>query len=777
MIKYLFIFMSSLINYFYKPNDFIVVKDEFVENREIIDDQNGYVLYYDYKEYVLETDNYNASNQGKDNEFKIIFEGKVISYYVYDNIYVIEEINNYYSGECKYYLKIYNLKGKLIKENLLDSYIDCYSVKIIKYKGEIILLGNILNNNSNNNIFVYELAIEKFYYLGSDKEEKLIDAVCDNWNLYLFIKKDKITEGIFGNGPEYLVCKLNKDNDKYLISNISYIEDFNDYYHMELIDNNIYVVSQKISNSNKINGIIRMFNLDLNYLCSYDISSFKDLYFGLNGLIIVFCDGYEYLVDGKTLTKIKEISVLQYLRNNVDNTDNKQENTDNINNYVIRKFSDKFFFKEEKKTMYFDIIDLRSVNIPQEYNHFNSDYEDDESVFSFFGNCNKYEREYDKYFDKVKCGDYNFTIKYETIGNIVFNLGYTYNITPRINVKEGMIYKTGYQLKFNGDCTLDGQNIYNNYSVYDEGKHVLILEGEGITKEVCFYISNLQIEFTDKVRMKGQSVYLGSSFTIDLKLSNYDNYVIKEIDCKGIRYETYTFENGILSIKFNAPSSPNDEDYESSLLIYNYLDIYLNSITFKVYGSDYVYNINKVFRINFVYDDLEINKNGEGLVYTFNVDDKNSLVRAIEVELVNEYGNKTFVFPISNQSLELDSLYQNDKVESGVYKVYYNLYYDNNGEYKKENLLVCDMLITSGCSVGKVSVNFINNKVELLNINLLEENNNVYRVKLDNKITYEVEDLNVQEVVVYSVVSFGGLLVLGLLLKRMFSRKSKREFI
>lgn len=800
MFKFLFLFISSLINYFYKPNDFIVIKDDFIENREIIEDQKGYILYYDYENYYLE-------NQSV--EVSIRFENKVISYYIsenisaenihaenihIENIYIIEEEKNSYNNESKYYLSVYDTKGKMIKEELIDETIDPYSIKIIKYKDEIILLGNVLDINNNSNIFIYEVKTSEYYSLGDAKNEYLLDAKSDNLNLYLFLKKDKMTEGVFGNGPEHVICKVTKDyhQNKYEVTNINYISMFEGFYSLEISNNNIYIVSKDHTNNNT--GKIRMFDINANYQCSFDLNSYNDLYFSQNGLIIVFCNGYEYLVDSKTLNKIGEISVLSYLRktieNNINNVENNINNVENIDNntnnniygsYTIKKLSNKFYYKESINTMYFDIIDLRCINIQEEYNHFNREYEDDENLYSFFGKCAKLKREYDKYFDMVKCGEYNFNIQYQTVGEIIFNLGYTYNIAPRLNVKEGMVYKSGYQLQFNGDCKLDGEYIYNNYPVYDEGKHTLTLEGEGIQTTIYFYISNLQIEFNDKVKMKGENVYLGSNFSIELKLNNYENYVIKEIDCEGIPYESYDFENGLLKINFKAPNSQNEETYESSLVIYNFIDIYLNAIIFEVYNNDFVYNIKKVFRYNFIYEDIEISKNGEELIYSFNINDKYSLARGLEVELVNEYGDKSFIFPLSNMNLDINKIFYDSIVEPGVYKVYYNLYYDNNGEYKKENLLVCDMKITNDVNVGELFIIKSDNKIEMLRINLSGEGgeniNNVYRVKLDNQITYEVENMNIQEIIVYVVVSFGVFLFLGLLLKKIFSKKSKKEFI
>ena len=294
MFKFLFLFISSLMNYFYKPNDFIVIKDDFIENREIIEDQKGFILYYDYENYYLE-------NQSV--EFSIRFENKVISYYIsenisaenihaenihIENIYIIEEEKNSYNNESKYYLRVYDIKGKMIKEELIDETIDPYSIKIIKYKDEIILLGNVLDINNNSNIFIYEVKTSEYYSLGDAKNEYLLDAKSDNLNLYLFLKKDKMTEGVFGNGPEHVICKVTKDyhQNKYEVTNINYISMFEGFYSLEISNNNIYIVSKDHINNNT--GKIRMFDINVNYQCSFDLNSYNDLYFSQNGLIIVF---------------------------------------------------------------------------------------------------------------------------------------------------------------------------------------------------------------------------------------------------------------------------------------------------------------------------------------------------------------------------------------------------------------------------------------------------------------------------------------------------------
>lgn len=758
MMKFMVLFLSFISNFFSIDNKCIAVNEVITEKREIIDEKNDFKLFVSEEKnntiYRIEKnyniDNSNNINNLEDEENIFVYEVKCdkLDFEVINNKLIITIIENNLLKVNIIDVTDLDKPKEIVKDELIIDKIDD-DIFLKMHNNKLILFGTVtkyINKDSNINIdtdiFVYELynintdqlnLNKDIIMIGGEKEEKLTGVICYKNNIYLSIEKELISEKPFGNGSRFVLSML---NEKYEILNNKYINDdnsSNEFIKLEITDNFLYYVKK---------DSILLFDHDLNYLHTKVIEPFKSLYTSKNDFIIVFGELNNYLLDSFTDEIIGEIS-------------------EDYCKYKIKCFDDHLYaYSNELTCVYFDIVDLRYLNI---HNKCYQEYENLDNVNSLFGKCNPISREYTTYFEKNCFGHYEGQQEFVTISDIAFTIEFTYDIYPKVNLIEGMTYPNGYNILFNGDGVLDGEYIYNNTPCYGEGNHTFILEGRDRKYEVNFKILNNQKEFLDFYVEDGINVKPLKEYSIKLKLSNYENYRIKELILDEY-FEKYKFENGELEITF--------EPFEET----GSLIIYFKEIIFEIYGKEYIYNIGKVYIVNAIEEQIDNNSIFLDEEYIININDSQNISRAIEVEYINESVNESIYYPISTQEIILKDINNTGSTEN-IYKVIIYLVCNNNsGKYEKVKLLesICEINSESN-SLGNIVINNYENTLKQMKFEFDKENV-VYKVNNNSSVLYEYIPSNNNEISII-IISFISSIIIGIVINKIIIKKRNKKII
>lgn len=753
MFRFMIVFLTMIGNFFDIGNTHVCVNEVISEERKILDEVKDFRLFledgsdvYGIGTYYLEKDDFKVELIGSE---PILEEYNEVLY-----------VCNYYNGKIK--IIFIDMNTLDTSECFLDDIIEninCIDKDLfmISNDNSIYLLGTHIFDNASN-IFIYDLLNKSVESIGGKYNEKLVNVVTNNNNLYLSIKKDLISEEPFGNGSEFVLSML--DSNFNVLRNV-YLNE-HDLHKICVNDSFLYYIQE---------NSLKMFSLGLDYLCSTDLESIKSVFIGQNSLIIVFCEEGGYLLDAFTFERIDEISndydgcdirmlddkMYAYYEKERDLTNNHSnlDNQANANNQI----------STDKKNVYFDIVDLRYLNI---HNECYLEYENLDRVYSVFGKCEPTSREFQTYFNKTIFGHYDGEQEFVTKYGIAFTIRFTYDIEPKVNLIEGMVYPSGYNLYFNGNGTLDGEFTYNNAPVFGEGNHNFILEGNNENYEVNFTISDNQIPFTDMYVEDGIPIKDGEEFQIKYKLKNYENYVLKDIVLDEW-FKDYKYENGELTITFE----PLDYVYYEKE---KDITIYFKEIVFLVYGKEYIHNVGKVYHFNVVYDDVEHQENIFNEEFIININDKNALSRAMEIELI-DYSNlnqeniiKYISLETNNITLDLD---RNTKYRANIYLITSN----NLNKYKRILLLECDFICQNdNKDFGHLSVSNYEGKIKQLKLKVNSENR-LYEARSSSSTLYEKDSDSTVTYITYGICVFGSIIG-GIIIRNLITKIiNKRKYI
>lgn len=643
---------------------------------------------------------------------------EIVNYYYLDNtLYILAKKENDF-----YYLIIDTKNNKEIYFDKLANYLNLEDY----YENRKITSCQLLKDDL---IFVGTLGDEDVFIGSKDNlkifknsyKEKVYKTIYYQNYYYMYIEKDLISEEPFGNGSKQIIVKLSKTFD---IVQICYLEE--DNYLDFFIENSLIYL--------KSTGFLKTYTLNLKYCTKVEIKPSDCVFSGKNGLIIVFSEECNYLLDGLTLIKLGEISKI-----------------DEVDNGKIIKLSDSFYFYKDGESMYFDIVDFTKLTF---LSNGALDYENSEAIYSFFGKCIEKSRIYDTYFDKGVYGKYNGSIEYATIANLSFVLNFVYDIPLKVNIFEGGVYRSGYHLLFNGRGTLDGENIYNNEPIYDLGYHTLIIEGNGENKQINFIINNNQIDFEDELIDKGLLFDINEDIVLELKFTNYDNYEIKKLNFVHSSCDNYTFENGVLKIKYPKETEATNKE------------IFLKSIIFDVYGLEYEYQINRLFYINVIdkktCDRISPICDLNSTKIKYKLDDVKA--RMLCLQVINANSDKYTYYGLYNQEIIIDKLDSDT-----TFKLF--LIYDPGSCYYTEYELANGIISSNENRILKISINAYEENVKEFTVDFKEKA--VKLIKVNNKIVYTSTELDIEKIIVFSVISLVSSFFIGKLLQIIFRRKRK----
>lgn len=525
--------------------DWDKVGSYFITYKDRLDNiyKKEFIVFQDYNnQYFLNKEAEHEINLLSNNEILDVFYVSSSSYYLISNYqeedetyYDQEKIcvtfyeNNEYKWEYHYYKYSRYSYGYLYNNNLIitglvynenNNYINTIVLFEITPNREIIKTREIRSNTScfcyglnvyNNNIF-------------------LITSTSGNQGDYLQYKKD--------NDHRLVILKLSYNNFKILdgktdntFSNYSVID--SSFYDSRIAINISFKENIKINNVSFSNAIIEYTDLLEYYNCYYYSLYNKDYY----GCQITQTDVCVFLIDNSIN---KNCITIQYLNNDINNKQvsldlETKYNVNRINVFNIDKNNiylsmyyhqgnnDYFlgFAKvcSEKGVSYYPVTTTEKRVIKTKICdgiiknlYYNNDllYYESYNLIEILSNFNQH-KDYDllektvkvngidanliNYFNNVDLnlyGEYNNILFLEDQFNNEYVLEEIYNLYLQTNIKQNEQYQIGYNLSFNGEATLNGVAINNNFKVNDIGNYLLIIKGKNnVSKTISFSIDEL----------------------------------------------------------------------------------------------------------------------------------------------------------------------------------------------------------------------------------------------------------------------------------------------
>lgn len=123
--------------------------------------------------------------------------------------------------------------------------------------------------------------------------------------------------------------------------------------------------------------------------------------------------------------------------------------------------------------------------------------------------------------NKNKFGIYKNIYKYLDSEYNEYFLEDTIEVKLDCNIEENNIYQTGYKIRFNGEGTLNGEEINNEYIINDIGKYQLVIKGNTDTKLITFSIDDLTINSINRETIK----FNINSINIKPNIYNPEQYI------------------------------------------------------------------------------------------------------------------------------------------------------------------------------------------------------------------------------------------------------------
>ena len=285
MNKILLLFISFFNLFYENPTCKKESDDFFFAIEEDINEED--VIYND--------DDLSLSKIDKQNVLKI----KDSTYYYLNRDVSIQKYNDmiyaFYLDHEELYYDLYNKNGSLISDANLISRNNPKSFYIVNYKNDLLVyysngVDSWLKIINKNNVFV----------LSSGHNEEVIDVKNNDDYLYVLIRKDKVTEGPFGNGGTNKGLVIAKYDSSYnLVKYITLDDDGEDKnIKIELSLDKLFLISSKD---------IHTFSLDLDVINMIDIGNNLLITSDNNGIIYVFLPEKIDIYDGSTFLKIDSI--------------------------------------------------------------------------------------------------------------------------------------------------------------------------------------------------------------------------------------------------------------------------------------------------------------------------------------------------------------------------------------------------------------------------------------------------------------------------------------
>ena len=718
MFKIAFLFLSLFNMGFFEDNYRLVYEEK--ESDEFIKQIQNYYLYIKDDSCFL---------KNSDTEIEI---GKyqVVDFFMFDEEIIVITLDD---GTIEYRRYEYNLKHKKTEEIIRDGALNINSYYLEENKIYIVGKSGEDNLDTNQGFLkedAYIIEINKnswsVNYYGGIGNEEFLYIFKEKENLYLLGRKDKITEGDFGNGGRYesniFISILNSDKK---IIDYKIIDRDKEVIGFDKLKNEIFVI---------FSDEIISYDLLLNPL-NFEVINHQNLSYKLTE------DGILALFSQKNATFI----------------DFSSQEREEIN-------YEKMFEKVEVRENYLLLIDGKNeykgdVLLFKDYDSL-VEYERDEQLFSLFGKCDEVDISFEPFLDYQVYGDYSTNIKYKTRGGVYFEIESKYVVPEEVNVTDGGIYPVGYRLLFTGKGYLNGQYIINNYQIVNSGEYLLELIGaNGEVKSIEFHVDEKQIVFTENNNIACDiEVNKNQNFNIKMNLKLPKDHKVESVIIDGEVFDNIKYEsiNEILFINMLGKQ-------ESGVYEYNIEKINLSSENF-IYSKEVNINV----KVNVISDNLhlELSEYNE-LTLVIDANDYDNTARYFEVVLTNGREEKSKKYPICNSDLLIDL------DEEGLYNCEIYLISDTGGIEMHRTLIVNSRVYGIGrINLGKILINKISPNLERFSIEFNDEES-LREISINKKVVYENLKKNKNEYIFYSIGTFIMSLIITIIIKE--ERRKKKS--
>lgn len=693
-------------------NDFILITKEVSKDTHLLYEEGKVSLSGDNYNYKFRVNDIVYAYQVKDAK-AILLNDVAYIFYLDSNILQYD---------------MYDKTGKLLsKENIITTY-QISSYGLVEGNQDILIFYNI-SDGTYNDCYIYRVSNGEKKCFSSGHHEEIIDLKLYENSFFMLAKKDGITDGLFGNGgldKGIVIAKL--DLKLKIVSYITLDHDNNDEALSIDIVNDIIILTKSKS--------IHLFNTNFKAINNKYVGNNLLIITGETGLIYAFLPDKVTILNGISLN---EIASIEY----------------GFTSALAKVEADYILLDNAGQIYQADIIDLRTM---LDFKYITSDnsyaYENSlKSLKSIFGNVNLIKKEYQDFYKQGTFGLYDVSIKYQTKAGIEFSIDKQENIPLETNIRNNMIYPSGYRILFNGEGEIDGNIMLSNYQLKDDGIHEVTIRGNNQIKRYTIYVDHNEKQLnntTSLVINDYKEIKRGEKIQITYSLNK--NLNIKYLDTIGLNFESYEVKDNTLVITFN---SINTEGFYFIHL--NYFD-YIEEVgdiefTNRYYlNSEYWYHVSSNLPV--VTNDCFL----DDLSYSFDLIDENNTARYLEFEFVNANTNYIYNIPLGNNEIVFNNL------PDGDYELLVSLVYDLNKPTLSKKLLYKYMVRTNNeTNYGEVKYLEEDSRYSKVRIEIDEKflKSCVNEISYNQEVLYTHKDVSKNTIIMYSIIALISSFLIG----------------
>lgn len=656
------------------------------------------------------------------NNFKVL-KNDYESYVYYNNELIYTQNNCYqtkYLTSDKYFIIVnkilqtgsisfieFNMKGDLVNNKILDDFFigdfdvilddeNYIVVGTIKESSNEVVNNKLLEKDylkeENSIVIKFNINTEEVDYniFGGQLNDRFSKIYLFDNNYYITGYKDTNSGYDFGYGgyneKGYFICKLSKE---LILYNYAILEDevinveFDEFINV-FLNNQIYCFNYQLNHEKGVKFDLQSIFMTMidknlvafytkNSLKIYDIkkSSFIDecnYPFNLEVNEVIHTEKYVFLKNYEDIYKVvffdnsNENRVFNFERNELDN----------IENYLIA--------------------------LPVKLNLNQLIYEDD--------------------FNRSVFGVYDLILDYGLI-----KINCSVSINKRVNISNNCIYPKGINLVFSGKGYLNGNEIYNNHYINEEGEYELKLVGKDETNYYNFEVRDMLISYSeDDVKDWDYEVKVNEKLYLEIQLE----YEVDDIYDVIVNNESHEFSYDKDKLQINVLFF---EEIPKKY-IYN-----INCIKYKINEEDFIREINEEIIVKVLEEDIKVKNeiyNKEDIIcFESDIINNNHLLRFIKIKAVGN-DEKFYFFPFKNTEI-----YINDNCDNYLMEVF--LVYDVGGKVYEELKLFEYEFLSNNNKLCKLNVS----KSENIDKLLFEiESNNIYSLSVNGNNIYTYESKN-----------------------------------
>ena len=560
---------------------------------------------------------------------------------------------------------------------------------------------------------------------GGAMNETFLEVRFTNSHIFISGKKDTLSGGDFGNGGGidygYFICKLTYD-----FSLINYVT-IND-----ILLNDFTIQEELLITTDSY-----LYKLD------YDLKPLDSLKLNVESLFAHVSNKKMLIIMGRTEGKIYD------LNNNQKSYEFDFE--DNLNEVIVR--NDAFLLRTNNSNYLYKIYDLRSI-----HNDYIYKGEIEEIIVSdMFKDISNISKTIIPTFNPLVFGKYEVIYYFPD-----FNINGNIEVPYEANVTESFIYPTGYELRFTGKASLNGNGIVNNHRINNPGEYQLALQGLNDVKTINFQVHSEQIKFTEYQNKHWDiCVPVNQKFFIEIPFV-LDDFEILNAWINGELYKCELVDK-VLKVEIIPDSI--------GVIFYKF-----EGVSYKYNNSIYQYNMDFEFKANVLKNDLSvivaILNNSSEIDFDIKVDDPMLMVRGFNIKV----DNANTYLPLASKEIIINGLIPNRDHNISI-----NLIYDQGDEKIKELELVNTKInsFNQTINIGEINILQMGSSIEQLNIKLNKQKE-VINASCKNQLIYQYEEEDISEYIVtgifLGIVSFS---IIKEIRKRIRKRKSniKKENI